>query len=322
MNHARRRSFRSTSSLFAAVLLTLGLLPGCSDNEQPPNRALPSTGNPGDRYSQADLLEAMVPAAALIEEGLFADPAEISLAGPSPSSQEATASPIQPLRFWRHITDVRRSYEVAFADSDSVGLPTTAIVTMHKRLAGTFNIVPEPENEGDPRTVIRKELRDHWVRRVKLRRIVRLDDSRYGERWRVAAVSGVRVTSRDAASEIVSVRVRAGDLDATITEPLAFFNLRRILRFDVDAEVTLTVTTARSDDVVLLYRSGHREKMANHGDNTYTATFPAGDLEGWRHFGVNALSHGTLYDDELPYDSRAWILPYVIASTPEMDYLP
>ncbi|HET9251525.1 MAG TPA: hypothetical protein VFP58_05350, partial [Candidatus Eisenbacteria bacterium] len=218
-------------------------------------------------------------------------------------------------------TDVRRSYEFAFADSDSVGHPTTAIITVHKRLSGTFNIVPEPENEDDPRTVIRKELRDHWVRRVKLRRIVRLDDT-HGERWRVAAVSGVKVTSRDATSEIVSVRVESGDLDVTLTEPLVFFNLRRILRFSDGAEVKLTVTTNRSDDVLLLYRSGHREKMANNGDNTYTATFPAGDLEGWRHFAVNALSHGTLYDDELPYDSKAWIVPYVIASMPEVDYLP
>ena len=198
---------------------------------------------------------------------------------------------------------------------------TTAIITIHKRLSGSFNIVPEPANEGDPRTVIRKELRDHWVRRVKLRKIRPKIDLE-ADRWRVAAVSGVKVTSPMATSEIASVHVESGAIDTVITEPLAFFNLRKILRFDDGADVTLTVTTSRSDDVVLLYRSGHREKMANNGDNTYTATFPAGDLEGWRHFGVNALSHGTLYDDEAPYDSKAWILPYVVASTPEVDTIP
>ena len=314
----RMKSPASILLRFLTLVLAAGPIAGCSDNGSEPEGITLTTQEP----NQADLLEAMVPALALIDEGLFADGTETSLASSTTGSEQAVASPIQPLRFWRHITDVRRSYEFAFADSDSVGHPTTAIITVHKRFAGTFNIVPEPENEGDPRTVIRKELRDHWVRRVKLRRIARMDDTRYGERWRVSAVSGVNVTSRDATSEIVSVHVTAGDLDATLTEPLAFFNLRRILRFDVGAEVTLTVTTTRSDDVVLLYRSGHREKMTNNGDNTYTATFPAGDLEGWRHFGVNALSHGTLYDDELPYDSKAWILPYVIASTPEVDYLP
>lgn len=322
MRHARSTPSASVLALLGAVPLVAGLLTGCSDNRTQPNRALGSSGYDRDQYtSQADLLEAMLPAASLIEDGLFADPTETSLAGSAPSSGEAVASPIQPLRFWRSITDVRRSYEFAFADSDSVGNPTTAIITLHRRLAGTFHIVPEPENEGDPRTVIRKELRDHWVRRVKLRRIVRPSDER-ADRWRVTAISGVKVTSRDASSEIVSVRVESGALDTTITAPLAFFHLRRILRFDEAADVKLTVTTTRSDDVVLLYRSGHREKMASHGDNTYTATFPAGDLEGWRHFGVNALSHGTLYDDELPYDSIAWILPYVIASTPDVETIP
>lgn len=316
MNPTRRTPLVSSLALFAAGVVAAGLLAGCSDNSTEPSGLAPTTQEP----SQADLLDALVPAVGLIEEGLFADPMETSLASSTPSSQEAVASPIQPLWFWRHITDVRRSYEFAYADSDSVGRPTTAIVTIHKRLFGTFNIVPDPENEDDPRTVIRKELRDHWVRRVRLRRVLRWDGD--GERWRVAAVSGVKVTSRDATSEIVSLHVEAGAVDTVITEPLAFFNLRRILRFDEGAEVTLTVTTNRSDDVVLLYRAWHREKMTNNGDNTYTATFPAGDLEGWRHFGVNALSHGTLYDDELPYDSRAWILPYVIASTPEVDYLP
>lgn len=314
MIQARRIPFASTLVLLAAALLA-----GCSDNRTEPNGALPSDGT--QRISETDLLEAMLPAASLVEEDLFADPTETSLAGSAPGSEGSAASPIQPLRFWRHITDVRRSYEFAFADSDSVGRPRTAVVTIHKRFAGTFNLVPEPENEGDPRVVIRKELRDHWVRRVKLRRFPP-DGTRHRDHWRVAAVSGVKVTSRDATTEIVSVRVESGPLDTTITGPLAFFNLRRILRFDEDAEVRLTVTTSRSDDVVLLYRSGHREKMANQGDNTHTATFPAGSLQGWRHFGVNALSHGTLYDDELPYDSRAWILPYVIASTPDVETIP
>jgi len=311
----RRRRFALTLNLFAAALLAAALLSGCSDNGTEPEAPAQDT------TSQADLLEDMLPAASLIEEGLFADPTETALAGTAPGSEQAVSSPIQPLRFWRNITDIRRSYEFAFADSDSAGRPLTAIVTIHKRLAGTFNIVPEPANEGDPRTVIRKELRDHWVRRVKLRRVRPKIDLEV-DRWRVAAVSGVKVTSRDATSEIASVHVESGAIDTVITEPLAFFNLRRILRFDDGADVRLTVTTGRSDDVVLLYRSGHREKMANNGDNTYTATFPAGDLEGWRHFGVNALSHGTLYDDDLPYDSKAWILPYVVASTPEVETIP
>jgi len=28
---------------------------------------------------------------------------------------------------------------------------------------------------------------------------------------------------------------------------------------------------------------------------------------------VDAISHGTLYDDTAPYDSQRWVLPYVLA---------
>jgi hypothetical protein len=37
---------------------------------------------------------------------------------------------------------------------------------------------------------------------------------------------------------------------------------------------------------------------------------------------VNVLSPGTLFDDVAPYDSKAWIFPYVLQPDPAVDYLP
>jgi hypothetical protein len=37
---------------------------------------------------------------------------------------------------------------------------------------------------------------------------------------------------------------------------------------------------------------------------------------------VDVLSHGTLFDDQTPYDSKAWILPYVTTTMPPVDYVP
>jgi hypothetical protein len=37
---------------------------------------------------------------------------------------------------------------------------------------------------------------------------------------------------------------------------------------------------------------------------------------------VNALSHGTLFDDQAPYDSQAWLLPVVLAPDQVADALP
>ena len=38
-------------------------------------------------------------------------------------------------------------------------------------------------------------------------------------------------------------------------------------------------------------------------------------LAGVHHLGVNALSRGAIFDDRAPYDSQAWILPYVVRPT-------
>jgi hypothetical protein len=62
--------------------------------------------------------------------------------------------------------------------------------------------------------------------------------------------------------------------------------------------------------------------MHNNGDNTYTLGFNTGSFTAWRYLGVNVFTHGTLFDDALPYDSETWILPYTITSEPVVDYLP
>jgi hypothetical protein len=36
--------------------------------------------------------------------------------------------------------------------------------------------------------------------------------------------------------------------------------------------------------------------------------FRSGMFRGLRHFAVDALSHGTLYDDAAPYDANIWAL--------------
>src|SRR5439155_19734444 len=122
--------------------------------------------------------------------------------------------------------------------------PTTAVLTVHKRLSGWFNILAKDSvTEGSPTEgqVVRKSLHDHWVRRILLKRIAPTTGSELRP-WRIAAVSGVEVTSRDAQTRLQSLRVQSGDLDTTMTRPLAFWRLRRVLRLEANAQVTLTAT--------------------------------------------------------------------------------
>lgn len=323
-------------------LLFIAAVAGCSKQS---GEAATAVTNPAGGSTttaaaeQAAVAQTMSEQPQLVEDAIAEDGATFSLdSGVVPG---ATAA-IRPVNFWRRIDHVERAFELAFADTDSTGRPTTAFVTVHKRLTGTFNILagdppppptlatgelPPPPPRDTTLRVVHKPLADHWVRRLVLKRAPRPagDGDELGDdrpRWRIAATSGVQVTSRDAATRIVSVRIQSGDRDTTITDALALFRLRQVLRFAGGASVNLTVTTLRNDDVVLLHMLDRRARFHNNGDNTYSATFVAGGLGEVRHFGIDALSHGTLFDDAAPYDSQAWILPFVVAPTQLAQFMP
>lgn len=293
-----------------AAPIALLVLSGCG---QDPVVTAPGSG-PGSA-DEAQVRDEVARHPDLVEDGLHEAPERTALdSGGAGGARVAGA--IRPLFFWRTIRDVDRRFEFAFADTDSTGRPTTAVLTVHKHLAGSFNIlVADSTGEGEPFEghVIHKPLRDHWVRRILLVRVPLERTDRTV--WRIAASSAVRVTSREAQTRITSLRIQSEGLDTTLTEPLALFRLRRILRFDQHADITLTATTLRSDDVVVLYARHRRLRFHNHGDGSYTATWRAPWARGVHHFGVNALSHGTLFDDQARYDSQAWILPYVVKPT-------
>src|SRR5262249_58506264 len=73
--------------------------------------------------------------------------------------------------FWRSIRNVERTFEFAFSDTDTTGHPTTAIMTIHKTLTGSFNIQVEDTTGGFNRSVIHKPLEDHWVRKLLFKRV-------------------------------------------------------------------------------------------------------------------------------------------------------
>lgn len=221
----------------------------------------------------------------LVDDGLIEAADQTSVGAESTGAAaigtgvEAT---IHPLNFWRRIDRVQRRFEFAFADTDSLGRPTRAMVTIHKALSGTFNIAasgpqdPGAVNDSAKVEIVRKRLEDGWTRRVVLER-GQDRFGRHGDRlWRIVASSGVQVTSRvanAAETRIVSLRVRTAGFDTTLTDPLALVRLHNLLRFDPDTNVELTVTTRAPDDVVLLLHRDRRFRFHNNGDNTYSGTW-------------------------------------------------
>jgi len=268
---------------------------------------------------QAQVTQTVAAEPQLVDDGL-ADSADPTTIDSAPGF-----AAVQPITWWRNITHVDRTFEFAFSDPDTAGRPTTAVVTIRKVLTGRFNVlIGLPGTDGtamdSTREVIHKPLEDHWVRKLMLKR-VRLAGEDHDPIWRIVAATGVKVTSKGATTNIVSLRVQDGGLDTTITDPLAFQRLRRIVHLVPDTQVTLTVTTGRNDDVVFLRHAERRFRFHNNGDNTYTGVWRTGVFWGGiHHFGVNAFSNGTLFDDQAPYDSQAWLFPFafepeVIAET-------
>lgn len=309
---------RTHLALTLALGLAAAMLAGCGKNNVTP---------PGGSASndQAAAAAAVAREPGVVDDGLSDSPDQTSLNAPA-----GAAALINPLTYWRTITHVDRTFEFAFSDTDSTGKPTTAIVTIRKTLTGRFNILAGvPGTDGTPIDstvkIVHKPLEDHWVRRILLKRVrvVDSDEDDPDAIWHVAATSGVKVTSRDATVHIESLRIQAGAMDTTITDPLAFFRIRRVLQFMPDEMVTLTVTTDDTSNVVVLMHHDRRFRFHNNGDKTFTGVWRSGlFIAGFHHFGVNALSNGTLFDDTAPYDSQAWILPYVIEPDALADFLP
>lgn len=303
-----------------ALLLACGLLAGCGKN--PSDLIAPTSGATGGANEPAQVSQALASEPQLVDDGQFESADQTRIDAPA-----GMAAAINPLYFFRNITSVDRQFEFAFSDTDSTGRPRTALVTVHKYLRGTFNIVTGPRMEpgvsdSSQLVMVRKPLADHWVRHLLLRRVPLAAADPSGPRWRIAAASGVDVTSRGATTHVLKLEIKTASRDTVIEDPLALFRLRSVLKLDPAEEVRLIVTTERSNDVVVLVRAGLRARFLNNGDNTYTLVWHAPPVAGLFHVGVNALSNGTLFDDQAPYDSQAWIVPFVVSPTVLAEYVP
>lgn len=319
---------------FAPMLAALIVLTsGCSKNQNKliaPDGSTPAGS--GAAAEKAQIASAMAQTPELIEDGVSESSEQAALG--TDGSAGATAL-LHPLHYWRRIDSVNRTFEFAFTDSDSTGRPTRALVTIRKVLRGSFNILnddaPRDSLAPDSSTthVVHKRLADLWERHVLLRRVRASSDSTHTV-WKVAAVSGVKITSfhgTDAApafgtTRVVRLRIQSASGDTVINDPLGLFRLRTIPGFQAGENVTLTATTLRNDDVVVLIRAGDRRRFHNNGDNTYTIFWRASPEIGAHHVGVNALSHGTLFDDAAPYDSQSWLFPYVVRPEELPEFMP
>jgi hypothetical protein len=110
-------------------------------------------------------------------------------------------------------------------------------------------------------------------------------------------------------------------VDTTITDPTQWITLPTVLSFGPSDSVTVTVTTSRTDDAVYIHRWDWRHRLHNNLDYTYSFSWVTSSWGGWRWFGIQAMTHGSIYDDTAPFDMQAWHEPFRVGQ-PDVDYWP
>lgn len=229
-----------------------------------------------------------------------------------------TLTGIIPWRFGRHINTKQKDISISI---DNTVQPATAEVTWTVAKTGAFLVMDTTS------TIYSKDFSDTMIKFATLERRGNINTDRRG--WRIISLTGTEIVSDNATVGIVSINLSStGGADTTFSDVSTLVLREDIKKFAPQDTITITVTTNDTDDVVLLHypawASGHQQRhhrrveLVNNGDGTHTGTWVTRGMV-WRHgqmrnppryITVDVLSHGTIYDDTLAYDSIAWGFVY------------
>lgn len=240
---------------------------------------------------------------------------------------------VTPLRWGRLISRITKTVIVTVQPGD-----TLAIGKVEKTIQGNLKI--RAKSEAGDTVVITKLFTDLSTRYVIFKRVARAME-RYWLNWVPVASSLVNGGTIAPNNLIKIVRLKQylpnGDSIA-VTDPGTFFLRYRWLRIfpggqkdtpelvagtTVRLRATVLSSSADTDVVSLRYGfdllRGRRLRMkcvsvTDNGDGTFTRVFeiswPIHFHTGFFTAGVDAMTKGTLFDDQAPYSVNWWGLPY------------
>ena len=244
---------------------------------------------------------------------------------------------ITPLRWGRFITSVTRTVTMTTQPGDTI-----TVARVDRTIQGVLRI-RTISSTGDTVTLT-KNFQDKSARNVVFKRVAR-DTKRYWLNWMPVATSlvagGTNPAPANEAIAITKLEFVAGGNTLTVTDPLTVWLRYRWLRMfnggkadvpeltpgeAVTIRATIQSQSADSDIVVLRHGfgigSGHfkRIKMVMtsqsgpDGNGFYTRIYekqvPVRIYPGSFHFGVDAVTHATLFDDVAPYSVSWWGIPF------------
>jgi hypothetical protein len=292
------------------ALSILFILAGCGQNQSP----VSPTGSLDD--------EACIRALVEENEDMFSydyqDGSEEVAARSDEPALSKELNGIEPVAFWREITDREKNIDI-YIYKDSLG--AHAEVTITTSLQGWFHTVTMDSE-------YTKEIDDTAVRYAYLERSAAgagQVTARHGG-WELKAVSGWEVASNPCTKMIYSVQVTSssGAVDTTITDMSSLWDVEDLFVLEPGDSVTLTVDTGNPEDLVFLHAPLFFRRPFQHiGGGVFQGTWVTADGPSMpprpRHATIDVIDHGTVFDDGLPYDSRAWGMIYFVGEGPEVD---
>jgi hypothetical protein len=223
-------------------------------------------------------------------------------------TSSALQSPITPLYWYREAnSDPPFGLNIEMnSDRDS------AFVTLTLDVSGTLSII------GLDSTLaidsVYKALDDNAIRYALFYKDT--VESYHGG-WRLDRISGIEVNSDNVTAAIDSVRLKSDSYPDTVyTDPLLTFDLSEAFVFSPGEGVSLWVYT-NQDTAEVYFHSWKgsnwlRWQLSYQGVGFYSGVWTTPIDPGIYHAAFDVLRHETLWDDQFPYDSNVWMLPYVV----------
>lgn len=235
---------------------------------------------------------------------------------------------IDPLTFWRVVTERDREREIVFDPETGI-----AEVTVHRDIWGELHIVDESaveyvkpfHHEGIRYATF--VLDEEWEPPNGGENAEGSESGENGQNgnaerhrfrrgpWTLTELSGFLGESDTLSVSIDWIRAQSPTVDVTITDPLALMAVPdEIMTFEAGEEVTVTVSGPPEDAILFLHRRFWKSPLVPTGGGTFEGTWTV--ARGGRHTAwVEAMAHGTLFDSEHPDDSLVWGMPYVVGGT-------
>lgn len=225
--------------------------------------------------------------------------------------------------FWYREVDPEPHIQVSI---DIIG--DSAFISWTGEFTGTFHLFASDTFPPDTILEYLKDFTDYGTRYAIFKRLYPADEDPERRRgWRLSMLSGAEIVSEGNTVTIDSVRLNCLSYpDTVIVDPLAMFLKEGIVTLTPEEQCSLTVYTNTGNyevDYVFLHSwrrdiEHHRHCFTYLGDGVFTGVWYAPinsseTINRVHHCAFDMIDKQTLDDDAEPYDSNAWLFPYIVA---------